>query len=231
MRLDAAWRCAVTAWLAAAPGLAGAAPAGEPPAAVAAAITQAMAGQLPAGAGLQVGNVAGAAFMPACAAPLAVTVSGVEPYENAAVRCTSPGWILYVPVTVADSAMVVVAARPVAAGQVFSAGDLTLRREPVQAYAGQPVFYDPAALAGAEAMLNFSAGMVVQQTQVQAPLLVKAGQTVAVEVQSGGVEVSINAVAAQQGRLGDMILLTNPSSGKRFMALVTQDGPVVRLAP
>ncbi len=211
----------------------GAAPAwaGEAPAAVAGAITQAMAGFLPAGATVQLGSVAGAAFMPACGAALAVTITGVEPFENAAVACTAPGWTLYVPVTVSASELVVVAARPVAAGQVLGPDDLLLRREPVQAYGGQAAFYDPAALVGAVAMMNLPAGAIVNQSEVQAPLLVKAGQTVAVEVQSGGVDVSINAVAAQEGRLGDMILLTNPSSGKRFMALVTQNGPVVRLAP
>lgn len=221
------WRNAVAACLAAAPCLA--APATETPDAVAVAITQAVAAQLPAGASLTLGSAAGAAAMPACAAPLAVTIAGVEPYENAAVRCPAPGWILYVPVTISASELVVVAARPVAAGQILGPADLTLRREPVQSYTGQPVFYDPAALTGAVALLNLPAGMIVQAGDVESPLLVKAGQTVAVEVQSGGVEVSINAVAAQQGRLGDMILLTNPSSGKRFMALVTQNGPVVRL--
>ena len=205
--------------------------ANEPPAAVAAAVTRAVALLLPAGATAQLGSVAGAASMPACGAALAVTITGVAPYENAAVACAAPGWTLYVPVTVSVSELVVVAARPVAAGQIFGPGDLTLRREPAQAYAGQPVFYDPAALAGAVAMMNLPAGMIVTAGEVQAPLLVQAGQTVVVNVQSGGVEVSISAVAAQQGRLGDMIMLTNPSSGTRFMALVTRDGPVVRLSP
>jgi flagella basal body P-ring formation protein FlgA len=59
--------------------------------------------------------------------------------------------------------------------------------------------------------------------------VVKAGQTVSVSVISGGVNVSINAVADETGRIGDTILLTNPSSGRRFSALVTADGPVVQL--
>jgi flagella basal body P-ring formation protein FlgA len=62
-------------------------------------------------------------------------------------------------------------------------------------------------------------------------MVVRAGQTVAVDVRSGGVDVSINAVAAQAGRVGDTIMLTNPSSGKRFTALVTASGPVVQLQP
>jgi len=42
--------------------------------------------------------------------------------------------------------------------------------------------------------------------------------------------VSIEAIASQPGRLGDVIMLTNPSSGKRFMAVVTPNGPVVQLS-
>ncbi|MDD2704970.1 MAG: flagella basal body P-ring formation protein FlgA, partial [Acidocella sp.] len=60
-------------------------------------------------------------------------------------------------------------------------------------------------------------------------LVVKAGQTIAVQVLSGGVILSVNAVADQSGRIGDTILLTNPSSGRHFSAQVTANGPVVQL--
>ncbi len=46
--------------------------------------------------------------MQACTAPLAVNISGVAPYEQAAVHCPAPGWTLYVSVTVAQSEAVVV---------------------------------------------------------------------------------------------------------------------------
>jgi flagella basal body P-ring formation protein FlgA len=59
--------------------------------------------------------------------------------------------------------------------------------------------------------------------------VVKAGQTVTVDVISGGVTISIDAMADETGRVGDTILLTNPTSGRRFSALVTASGPVVRL--
>ncbi len=71
--------------------------------------------------------------------------------------------------------------------------------------------------------------MVITQDAVQAPLVIKAGQTVTVQVISGSVLLSVNAVAQQAGRIGDTILLTNPSSGRRFSAQVTAQGPVVQL--
>jgi flagella basal body P-ring formation protein FlgA len=198
-------------------------------AAVAAAVRQAALALAPPGATLSLGPVAGAAYMQACAQPLVVTISGVAPYEQAAAHCPAPAWTLYVTVTVAQSEAVVVAARPVAAGQVIGPDDLTLRTEPVQNFAGRPVFYDTSSLLGGTASMSLAAGMVLTQDDVQEPVAVKSGQMVTVRVISGGVEVSIDAVAGETGRLGDTVLFTNPASGRRFPALITPDGPVVRL--
>ncbi len=201
----------------------------ENPAAVEAAIHQAVAPTLPQGAVVTLGSADGAHFMPACGVPLSVTMSGTQPYENAAVSCTAPVWTLYVPVTVAATEAVVVALRPIAAGQAIGPGDVALRPEPESDFQGQPVFYDPAAIAGGVAMMNLPAGAILTGNDIQAPVLVKAGQTVSVDVRSGGVDLVVSAVAAETGRIGDTILLTNPSSGRRFTALLTAGGPVIQL--
>ncbi len=219
-------RRALAALLALWPGFA---LAGQNPGAVSAAVRQAAQMVAPPDATITLGPVTGAAYMQACTAPLAVSMSGVAPYEQAAVHCPAPGWTLYVAVTVAQSEDVVVTAHPVAAGQSLAAGDLTVRREPVQLFAGRQVFADPAQLVGSSVMMSLAAGMVITQDTVQAPLVIKAGQTVTVQVISGGVVLSVNAVAQQPGRIGDTILLTNPSSGRRFSAEVTAQGPVVQL--
>jgi hypothetical protein len=44
------------------------------------------------------------------------------------------------------------------------------------------------------------------------------------------VDLSINAVADESGRLGDEVLFTNPATGKRFDAVMTPSGPVLQLA-
>jgi flagella basal body P-ring formation protein FlgA len=201
----------------------------QDPAAVAAAVRGAAAATAPADATITVGTVQGAAVMPACAAALGVEVSGVEPYEQATVRCPSPDWTLYVAVTVAATQSVEVAARPIAAGARLTPEDVRLQREPVAAYAGRQVFYGPDGLTGASATMNLPAGAILTGADVQAPMLMRAGQTAVVTVYSGGVSVTVNAVADEAGRLGDTILMTNPSSGQRFHALVTAQGPTVRL--
>jgi flagella basal body P-ring formation protein FlgA len=196
----------------------------ENPDAVAEAVRQAAQALAPSGATLSLGPVAGARYMKNCTAPLAVSISGVAPYEQASVRCPAPGWTLYVTVTVAQSEAVVVAARPLIPGQALTADDLKLATLPVQQFAGRQVYFDQAQLIGATPSMALAAGMPLTSDAVQAPIMVKAGQTVTVNVQSGGVVLSLDATAQQTGRIGDTILLTNPSTGRRFTAQVTAQG-------
>jgi flagella basal body P-ring formation protein FlgA len=197
--------------------------------AVAAAIKQAVTAGVPPGGTATLGPLTGAKYMQACTTPLAVTLTGTEPYEQAGVHCGSPNWTLYVTVTIARSTAVVIAARPIAAGQTLSPADVTMHDEPVSMYAGRQVFYSVAPLAGATALMTLPPGTILTQSNIGEPVVVKAGQTVSVEVLSGAVSVSVSARAEETGRIGDTILLTNPSSGQRFTAIVTANGPVVQL--
>jgi flagella basal body P-ring formation protein FlgA len=201
----------------------------QDPAQVTAAIRQAAAATAPSDATVTLGPVQGAQFMQECQGALGVTLSGVEPYEQAAVHCPAQGWTLYVTVTIAATQAVVVAARPIAAGQPLQAADLRIAREPVALYAGRQIFYDPADLTGASALMNLPAGTILTVSDIAEPEVVKAGQTVTVSVETGSITVSLSAVADQSGRVGDTVLMTNPASGQHFPALVTRDGLLVKL--
>ncbi|MDE1883340.1 MAG: flagellar basal body P-ring formation protein FlgA [Rhodospirillales bacterium] len=181
------------------------------------------------GASISLGPTSGAAAMPACTAPLAVTLSGMAPYEQAQVQCPAPDWTLYVTVTVAQSEAVVVTTLPLTAGQAITPADLAVKPMPVQDFAGRQIFTDPAQIEGASAVMSMPAGMVVTQSAVQTPLVVQSGQIVTVHVYSGGVMLAVDATADQPGHIGDMILLTNQGSGRRFTAQVTATGVELRL--
>ncbi|HYP62262.1 MAG TPA: flagellar basal body P-ring formation chaperone FlgA [Acidocella sp.] len=196
----------------------------EDPSAVVASVRQAAQALAPAGATLSLGPVNGAQSMQACPGALAVEMSGSAPYEQAAAHCPALGWTLYVTVTVTQREAVVVAARPIAPGQPLTADDLTLATLPSQQFAGRQVYFDPSQLIGATPDMAIAAGMPLTADSVQAPVMVKAGQTVTVNVQSGGVLLTLDATAEQTGRIGDTILLSNPSTGRRFTAQVTADG-------
>ncbi len=198
-------------------------------AALAKAVQQAAQNLAPPGASISLGPTSGASTMPACTAPLSISLSGVAPYEQAEVQCPSPGWTLYVNVTIAQSEAVVVAARPLVAGQTITPDDLMVKTLPVQDFAGRQVFTDPAQIGGASAVMSMAAGMIITQSAVQAPLVVKSGQLVTVYVYSGGVTLAVDATADQPGHIGDTILLTNQGSGRRFTAQVTAQGVELRL--
>jgi flagella basal body P-ring formation protein FlgA len=213
--------------LAAAP----AAAAQQDPAPVAAAVRHAAALMAPADATITLGPVMGARYMRACTTPLAVTISGTLPYEQAAAHCGAPSWTLYVTVMIDAHMAVVVAARPITAGQTLESDDLALRDEPISLYAGRSIFYHPEDAVGGTAVMSLPLGTILTESNVQQPIVVQAGQSITVNARSGGVDISITGTAEQPGRVGDTIIVTNPSSGRRFPAVVTRSGALVQLAP
>ncbi|MDE8345197.1 MAG: flagellar basal body P-ring formation chaperone FlgA [Acidocella sp.] len=221
---------ALPLWLALAPSSRAAPkPKPEAQAAVVAAIRMAVRAAIPADATITVAPVPGAAYMPLCPVALAVSISGVAPFEQATVRCPALGWTVYGAVTVSLSQMAVVAAHPLTAGQKLAAPDVTLARIPVASIAGRQIFTDPAALLGATPLLGLATGDLITSAQIEEPVIVRAGQSAIVQVVSGSVSLAITATADATGRLGDQVLFTNPASGRRFSALITASGPVVDL--
>jgi flagella basal body P-ring formation protein FlgA len=203
----------------------------QDPAPVDAAIRQAAASLAPANATITLGPVMGVRYMHACTTAIAVTITGTEPYEQAAAHCSSPAWTLYVTVTIDAHMAVVVAARPITAGQTLESDDLSLREEPISLYAGRTVFYHPEDAVGGMAVMSLPLGTILTGSTVQQPVVVQAGQSITVSAQSGGVDIAITGTAQQSGRVGDTIIVTNPSSGKRFPAVVTRSGVLVQLEP
>ena len=60
----------------------------------------------------------------------------------------------------------------------------------------------------------------------QGPREIERGDTVRVEVQSGGVLLAFDGSAETAGRAGDTVLIKNPENGRRFQATVAQKGKV-----
>jgi hypothetical protein len=61
---------------------------------------------------------------------------------------------------------------------------------------------------------------------VRGPKEIERGDAVRVEVSSGGVLLAFQAAAESSGRIGDTVLVKNPSNGRRFQAQVLDKGKV-----
>jgi len=120
----------------------------------------------------------------------------------------------------------IVAAQPLAAGRAIETGQL--RRE---TYAGFPLSAGPVTSIGQAAgrvpRRNIPAGTPVALDALDPPYDIARGETVAVEVASGDAHLRLDARAEADGRLGQVIPVLNPSSGKRFSARVSGPGKVI----
>jgi len=83
------------------------------------------------------------------------------------------------------------------------------------------------AAVGLAARRAIRAGSVLTATMLEVPNDVERGQTVVVEVQSGGALVKLEAKAESGGHQGDTVAVRNASSGTLFRAQVTGKGHVL----
>lgn len=201
----------------------------EDPDIVAASVQKSVAATVSADAVITLGPVTGAKYMPACGGALSVSVTGNPPYEQASVHCGGPDWTLYVAVTIAEEEAVAVAARPIAAGTPLKPGDLKIAKEPVALFAGRQVYYNITDLIGSVPVMSLSQGTILTAAGISPPVVVQAGQSASVTVHSGGLSLTMNAIADETGHVGDTILMTNPVSGQRFRASVTRSGVMIDL--
>lgn len=113
--------------------------------------------------------------------------------------------------------------RPVARGAVLAEADV----EPaVVDAAGWPLRPLPTTAVGARLTTDVPAGQVLQRPMLVPAPVVRSGEPVTITVRAGGLQVQTKGVAAQAGRVGDLIRVINPDSGRRLSARVVGPGVV-----
>ncbi len=85
---------------------------------------------------------------------------------------------------------------------------------------GLPVKAVPARVVGSRTLRPLTPGDVVLAQDVVAPSTVRSGETVQLKLLVGSLEVILDAVATQDGDVGDEIRIVNPSSGRTLRARV-----------
>ena len=142
------------------------------------------------------------------------------------VRCLRPQpWQIYVQATVRVSAPVVVAARPLAAGSVVEAADLTTRVEELTALPAS-VLQDPNLAIGRIAASTVPAGSVLRTENLKQVLAVVNGQTVRVIYESSTLSITSEGRALGNAAIGQGVEV-RVGSGKTVRGIVRSSGVVV----
>jgi flagella basal body P-ring formation protein FlgA len=161
--------------------------------------------------------------LPLCAEPLRASL----PYAHAGrsrvtveVACATPNpWRLFVPVALQAFGPVVVAARPLPRDTVLAAADMRIEeREIGQLSRGH--IGELTHAVGLKLRRALPAGAAITPSVVATPVAIKRGQTVTVTAASKLISVAMTGTALEDGYLGEIIDITNDSSGRRVQAIV-----------
>lgn len=209
------------------PSVVGAQPAADPVRkAVQQFIQHQLAGQ-PGKVSIEVGAVEGVLPSPGCQRVEAFLPPGARLWGNVTVgaRCAAgANWTLYVPVTVRIEAPVVVAARPLVAGRVLSADDVTLQSQDLtQLPPG--VLTDVSRVVGQTLTVGLLPGYPLRQDMLRPPLVIRQGQPVKLIARGGGFSVSAEGRALGNAAAGQTVQVRAPA-GQTVTGVARPDGTV-----
>jgi flagella basal body P-ring formation protein FlgA len=111
-------------------------------------------------------------------------------------------------------------------GDTISAEQLTDRAFLAHTVTRSSIFDDRAALVGKVARRTLLPGRPVPVNAIREPYLVNQGKLALVLFENGGLTITTQAVALQNGGAGDVVTLRNPDSGLVIRGTVENDGTV-----
>jgi flagella basal body P-ring formation protein FlgA len=115
------------------------------------------------------------------------------------------------------------ASRPITRGTALAAADVEALDVDASGWTLRPLPHD---LDGARALVDIAAGQIVQLSMVLPAPLVRTGEVVTVTLRRGPILVESRGIAAQVGRLGEVVPVVNPDSKRRISGRVTGRGSV-----
>lgn len=165
--------------------------------------------------------------LPPCTAHEAFSPPGTQliGQTHIGVRCLGPNiWSILVPVQISITGDYLTTSRPLAAGQVISANDLTVVSGDL---AKQPtgIVTDPQAAIGKTLRNSLAAGQPLRSHQLLAPLVIRQGQTVRVISQGSGFAVSGEGRAINNASAGQLTQV-RMNSGQTISGIARADGSV-----
>jgi len=164
---------------------------------------------------------------PPCAQPIVIEALDTRSSQRmrflAACRDT-PGWRFEYVVRARVSAMVAVAATPVAAGEALTDAQLTIERRDISNIA-DPIT-SPEQAFGQMSRRMLRPGDILRAGQLGSPILVKRGDAVQMVARRDGIEVSSAGEALDSGAQGAVVRVRNAGSGQVVRMRVAGAGSV-----
>jgi flagella basal body P-ring formation protein FlgA len=140
-------------------------------------------------------------------------------------RCPdTPGWRYEYVVRARVSAMVAIAAAPVAANEALSDAQVTIERRDISNIA-DPIS-NPADAVGQMSRRMLRPGDILRSGQLSSPVLVKRGDAVMMVARREGIEVSMAGEALDAGGKGAVVRVRNAGSGQVVRMRVAGPGTV-----
>lgn len=201
----------------------------EPPPAIRAAVQATVAARLDSMKGttpeIEVGEVDPRLQLPACPALEVSLPSATAAAMTAKVVCSAHAWTLYVPVHVHAWTQAVVAATNLAPNTTLTADSVSLARVDVLA-TNSAIITDPTEAEGKVLRTGVLAGAPILAPFLALPIVVHRGDKVLLTLKDSVMTIKATAVALEDGRPGQSILVQNPDSRKSLRATVADDGTV-----
>lgn len=182
---------------------------------------------LPGEVSISVGQVDPRLALPMCAAPEAFLPNGARLWgkTSVGVRCQAPSpWTIYVPATVQVHGEYLIAAAPLAQGQVLGPNDVSKARGDLTALPAG-IVTDPAQAIGRTAAISLAAGTPLRGDALRAPQAVQQGQTVRLVTKGPGFRITAEARALNNAADGQ-IVQARTASGQVVSGVARMGGVV-----
>jgi flagella basal body P-ring formation protein FlgA len=145
---------------------------------------------------------------------------------NVEVACKgTSAWTILVPALAKVYRSVAVAGRNLQRGDVISANDLSTDIKDVSDFR-MGFCLTPDAIIGKEVKYTVNKGETFRNSALDAPLVIKRGDTVSMEASAGEISVKTSGTAVSDGRIGQQIRVKNNQSARVINAKVVGPGQV-----
>lgn len=114
-----------------------------------------------------------------------------------------------------------VAARDLKAGQIITTNDILTKRVAQEANSRAAAFVKTEDLIGKEVKRSLRSGQTIQANDVRAQVMVAKGKTVTLNFTKGGIMLSVQGKALENGGLGDTVRVMNAQSKTVVQGTVT----------